>query len=94
MSRARAEERDRDAGSEDGEGRERSRSPKPDRDNYDVSGPMGGGNGGDVRPGDWTCPSCGANVFASKLACFRCSTPKPGIDPADLKNSSPMGGGH
>jgi len=32
---------------------------------------------GDVRPGDWTCPECGCNVFASKMACFRCSAPKP-----------------
>ena len=22
--------------------------------------------------GDWTCPSCNANVFASKNECFRC----------------------
>ena len=26
---------------------------------------------------DWTCPSCGANVFASKLACYKCRTPRP-----------------
>ena len=32
---------------------------------------------GDVRPGDWTCPSCNANVFASKMECFRCQAPKP-----------------
>ena len=44
-----------------------------------VGGGMGGGMGGgpDVRPGDWRCPSCGANVFASKTECFRCQTPKP-----------------
>ena len=30
-----------------------------------------------MRPGDWTCPSCGANVFASKNSCYRCQTPKP-----------------
>ena len=29
------------------------------------------------RPGDWTCPRCGANVFASKNECFKCRTPKP-----------------
>ena len=29
-----------------------------------MGGPMGGGGGGgDVRPGDWTCMNCGANVF-------------------------------
>ena len=38
----------------------------------------GGGGGGDVRPGDWECPACGANVFASKMACYRCQAPKPG----------------
>ena len=36
-----------------------------------------GGGGGEVRPGDWTCPSCQANVFASKDACFKCGEPKP-----------------
>jgi len=41
-----------------------------------MGGGMGGG-GGDVRAGDWTCPSCNANVFASKTSCFRCGTPKP-----------------
>mmetsp|Transcript_508 Transcript_508/g.784 ORF Transcript_508/g.784 Transcript_508/m.784 type:complete len:114 (+) Transcript_508:553-894(+) len=41
--------------------------------------PMAGGMGvpGNVRPGDWTCPNCSANVFASKNSCFRCQTPKP-----------------
>lgn len=29
------------------------------------------------RPGDWTCPECKANVFASKTHCFRCNAPKP-----------------
>merc|ERR1740124_1375743 len=32
----------------------------------------GGGGPGESRPGDWTCPDCGANVFASKSACFKC----------------------
>ena len=41
-------------------------------------GGYGGGGGGNVRPGDWTCPSCGANVFASKTNCFKCNAPKPG----------------
>jgi rubredoxin len=40
-------------------------------------GGRGGGGGGDVRPGDWACPGCGANVFATKSACFRCETPRP-----------------
>ena len=42
----------------------------------------GGGRGGrdnnfGPRPGDWMCGECGADVFASKNACFRCSAPKP-----------------
>eukprot|EP00036_Acanthoecidae_sp_10tr_P008667 CAMPEP_0182923226 /NCGR_PEP_ID=MMETSP0105_2-20130417/5289_1 /TAXON_ID=81532 ORGANISM="Acanthoeca-like sp., Strain 10tr" /NCGR_SAMPLE_ID=MMETSP0105_2 /ASSEMBLY_ACC=CAM_ASM_000205 /LENGTH=617 /DNA_ID=CAMNT_0025060919 /DNA_START=69 /DNA_END=1922 /DNA_ORIENTATION=- len=35
--------------------------------------------GEDVRPGDWRCPSCSANVFASKSSCFKCGTAKPGV---------------
>jgi hypothetical protein len=35
-------------------------------------GGAGGYGGGDVRPGDWTCPTCSANVFASKSECFKC----------------------
>ena len=39
-----------------------------------------GGKGRDkaeVRPGDWTCPKCKLNVFASKAACFKCGAAKP-----------------
>ena len=39
----------------------------------------GGGKGGgssDTRPGDWECPVCGINVFASKDACFKCGATK------------------
>lgn len=32
---------------------------------------------GRMRPGDWTCVSCGAVVFASKDECFRCGAPRP-----------------
>lgn len=32
--------------------------------------------GGDVRPGDWQCPKCNSNVFASKSSCFKCGTQK------------------
>lgn len=31
----------------------------------------------DIHPGDWICPACGVNVFASKDACFKCKEPKP-----------------
>ena len=38
-----------------------------------------GGGGGPMgaKPGDWTCPRCGANVFASKMNCYKCNEPKP-----------------
>ena len=35
----------------------------------------GGADG--ARPGDWACPKCNANVFASKTACYKCGEPKP-----------------
>merc|ERR1740124_1433326 len=44
-------------------------------------------SGDNVRPGDWVCGSCGANVFASKSACFRCGAPKP------MYGGYPGGGG-
>jgi len=31
---------------------------------------------GAERPGDWRCSRCGASVFASKDACFKCKTPR------------------
>ena len=37
----------------------------------------GGRDQPETRPGDWTCPGCNANVFASKYECFKCRTPKP-----------------
>lgn len=40
----------------------------------------------DQRPGDWTCPTCRAHVFASKATCFKCKTPKP------AKPTEPAGG--
>jgi hypothetical protein len=36
----------------------------------------GGGRGG-TRPGDWRCPECGYNNFASKTECNSCSAPRP-----------------
>ena len=53
--------------------RSRSRSPAPP-DTLPDAGPPA-----DVRPGDWNCPKCAANVFASKFSCFKCGEPKPGI---------------
>lgn len=34
--------------------------------------------GNERRPNDWTCPACGINVFASKIACFKCGVDKDG----------------
>lgn len=30
-----------------------------------------------IKPGDWPCPNCGNNVFASKRECYKCSYKKP-----------------
>jgi RNA recognition motif-containing protein len=40
-------------------------------------GPDQSRGGGGEKPGDWPCPRCGANVFASKTACYKCGEPKP-----------------
>lgn len=32
---------------------------------------------GEMRPGDWICPSCSNHVFARKSVCGRCDAPKP-----------------
>lgn len=39
----------------------------------------GGGPGGSKgpRPGDWVCPGCAADVYASKDSCFKCGASKP-----------------
>ena len=34
-------------------------------------------DGQQMRPGDWACPGCGALVYASKDACYRCGAPRP-----------------
>ena len=31
----------------------------------------------EIRPGDWTFPSCEQNVYANRNECFKCRTPKP-----------------
>jgi phosphopantetheinyl transferase (holo-ACP synthase) len=61
---------------------------------YDNGGYGGGGGGGQSRPGDWECPSCGANVFASKSACFKCNTPKPGGGDGGFDQGGYGGGGY
>ncbi|GAB4813719.1 hypothetical protein N2152v2_000765 [Parachlorella kessleri] len=47
---------------------------------------------GNVKPGDWPCPSCGNNNFAWRDACNKCGTPKgPGGGGAP---GGPPGGGY
>ncbi len=42
------------------------------------TGGGGGAASGKGRPGDWTCPSCGAHpCFGRTSACFRCKAPRP-----------------
>jgi len=52
------------------------KSPKP---SVYTADPVGGGGGGDRRPGDWTCPDsgCAAHNYSSRTDCYKCSTPKP-----------------
>eukprot|EP00441_Pelagodinium_beii_P046669 CAMPEP_0197620610 /NCGR_PEP_ID=MMETSP1338-20131121/1411_1 /TAXON_ID=43686 ORGANISM="Pelagodinium beii, Strain RCC1491" /NCGR_SAMPLE_ID=MMETSP1338 /ASSEMBLY_ACC=CAM_ASM_000754 /LENGTH=175 /DNA_ID=CAMNT_0043189851 /DNA_START=69 /DNA_END=597 /DNA_ORIENTATION=+ len=69
-----------------GGGRRRSRSRSRSRggrggggrDGGSRGGGGGGKGGGEVRPGDWECPACGANVFASKMECFKVENQSPG----------------
>jgi hypothetical protein len=35
------------------------------------------GGYGVKRPGDWTCPQCDCNCFASKSSCFKCGADRP-----------------
>eukprot|EP00802_Teleaulax_amphioxeia_P018271 Tamp_18462.p2 GENE.Tamp_18462~~Tamp_18462.p2 ORF type:complete len:307 (+),score=24.66 Tamp_18462:119-922(+) len=58
--------------------------------NGGFSGPFSGGP--PRREGDWTCPTCSANVFATRSECFRCQTPKPGGAGAGA-SASVIGGG-
>ena len=43
--------------------------------------------------GDWTCPACLADVFASRDKCFKCQTPKPKNASCFATSSSSNGGG-
>ena len=42
--------------------------------------------------GDWTCPSCRANVFASKTNCFSCGAPRPAEASGGGYRGGAMGG--
>lgn len=45
------------------------------------------------RQGDWPCPSCGANCFASRQACFKCGTRKDGTKDETAGKGKGKGGG-
>ena len=53
-------------------------------------GPFSGGP--PRREGDWTCPMCKANVYASRVACFRCQTLKPPGAPSVPSHGRPARG--
>jgi len=53
-------------------------------------GGAGGGKRDEIRPGDWTCPNCGRNVYASKLVC-KCGQTKPPSFGGDLGNGATIG---
>ena len=54
--------------------------------NHSTAGESSGGSamftqgaqatGQKVLPGDWTCPKCSVNNFASRTECFKCKCPK------------------
>jgi RNA-binding protein FUS len=48
----------------------------------------GGGGAGTSKPGDWLCPACKNNNYASRVQCNRCQLPKP----LEFKNPLELGG--
>ena len=64
-----------------GGGYQRDRPPRQMQQSFERGprGPPRGGPGA-IKPGDWTCPTCQENVFASKSRCFKCQTPNPDPD--------------
>ena len=57
----------------------RGRDAKAGGKGTEKSTAKSGGKGakGKERPGDWTCPACECNVFASRDTCFKCGAAKP-----------------
>jgi rubrerythrin len=62
----------------DKKGKGQSKGGKSSGKGSKGANPGKGGGSFERKPGDWTCPSCSANVFASKDKCFKCGTAKPG----------------
>ena len=69
---------DRGGGGGGGGGYQRDRPPRQMQQSFE-RGPRAPRSSGPqaVKPGDWTCPACSANVFASKSRCFKCGAPNP-----------------
>ncbi|KAG0317883.1 hypothetical protein BGZ99_005966 [Dissophora globulifera] len=44
---------------------------------YASGGGAGGSNSITFRPGDWACPNCSFQNFASRTQCMKCGTPAP-----------------
>ena len=62
--------------------------PDGSRANIDTYNLYGGYAKG-MRPGDWRCPACDANVFGTRPNCFKCHAPKP----PELTHGGMGGGG-
>jgi HrpA-like RNA helicase len=87
--RERGRDRDRDRDRDRGERKRRWESPEPSGErqrksrwadsNHARPGDSNSARPGGPppRPGDWTCPKCSAQVFASRIECFKCHAPKP-----------------
>ncbi|KAF9194458.1 hypothetical protein BGZ51_009538 [Haplosporangium sp. Z 767] len=54
----------------------------------------GGGHSITFRPGDWMCPNCNFQNFASRTQCFKCSTLQPAGGQGGGQNVGGGGGGY
>ena len=75
----------RQGGGGGGYQRDRPFTPRQMQQSFE-RGPRPPRGGPQVKPGDWTCPACNANVFASKSRCFKCGAPNP--DPEARRRAS------
>lgn len=66
----------RDDRRDDRRGGDRRDDRRDDRRSGGFGGRGGGRGGGNVRDGDWPCPKCGVNNFASRSECFKCHASK------------------
>ncbi|GBG32981.1 Hypothetical Protein FCC1311_092072 [Hondaea fermentalgiana] len=78
----------------------RCRVPRPGSMPYGGAGgggygapPGAPGGGPPARPGDWNCIECGGMNFASRMACFKCRSPRPQQTMPGAPYGMPMPGG-